>query len=101
MLIPEEGGRPGQAITDESGRFAIGTFSTADGALPGRHAVTVVLHRIHGISADPDGLEGDVAPGGPQIEWLVPRRYSDPQTSGLTVEVERRMPPLMLELQSP
>lgn len=101
MLVPDEGGRPGQGITDGAGRFTIGTFTASDGALPGRHAVTVVLRRVSGVSTDPDGLEGDIQPGGPQIEWLVPRRYSDPKTSGLTAEVERGMAPLEIQLQSP
>lgn len=100
MLIPEDGGRPAEGTTDDSGGFNLRTFEASDGALPGRHAVTVVSRRISGVNADADGLEGDVAPGGVKVEWLVPQRYSDPKTSGLTAEVVKGMEPLVLELQS-
>ncbi|MDY0170256.1 MAG: carboxypeptidase-like regulatory domain-containing protein [Thermoguttaceae bacterium] len=101
MLMPEDDGRPGQGITDASGRFTIGTFTSSDGALPGRHAVTVVSRRISGVGTDPDGLEGDIAPGGVKVEWLVPQRYSSPKTSGITVDVAKGMSPLDIQLQSP
>ena len=100
MLLPEEEGRPAQGTTDEAGEFTLGTFETADGALPGSHAVTVVARRISGVNADADGLEGDIAPGGVKVQWLVPQRYSDPKTSGLTVTVESGMDPMKLQLTS-
>ncbi len=100
MLVPEDGGRPAEGTTDDSGRFTLGTFEAGDGALPGRHAVTVVARRISGVNADADGLEGDVAPGGVKVQWLVPERYSNPKTSGLTAEVAKGMEPLALQLQS-
>ncbi|MDZ7616849.1 MAG: carboxypeptidase-like regulatory domain-containing protein [Patescibacteria group bacterium] len=100
MLIPEDGGRPAEGTTDDSGRFNLRTFEASDGAQPGRHSVTVVSRRISGVNADADGLEGDVAPGGVKVEWLIPQRYSNPKSSGLTAEVAKGMEPLTLELQS-
>lgn len=100
MLMPQEGGRPAQGVTDDAGRFALETFAPGDGALPGRHAVTVTCRRVSGAAPDADGLEGAVAPGGPKVEWIVPQRYSDPKTSGLSAEVAPGMKPLELPLSS-
>jgi hypothetical protein len=37
-FLPENG-RPGQGTTDASGRFTITTFTSEDGAIPGKHKV--------------------------------------------------------------
>jgi hypothetical protein len=101
MLIPEAGGRPALGATNARGEFTLTTFRTNDGALPGRHAVTVVLKRkIGGVLAGPDGLSGPIAPGGIREQWIVPKKYSDPKTSGLSADVRRGMEPLRLELSS-
>ncbi len=100
MLMPEAGGRPATAETDESGAFSVMTFEPGDGALLGKHAVTVTKKKVTGMLTDKDGLSGGVAPGGIQVEWLVPQKYSVPKTSGLTVEVKDGMPPLVLELKT-
>ena len=100
MLMPQQGGRPAQGLTDGSGRFALETFAPGDGALPGLHAVTVTCRRVSGVAADADGLEGEVGPGGPKVEWIVPRKYADPKTSGLSSQVARGMAPLELRLSA-
>lgn len=100
MLVPQNGGRPGHGVTDASGQFTIGTFETSDGALMGRHIITVICTRISGVSADADGLEGQIAPGGVEVEYRIPKKYTSQQTSGLSVEVVRGMEPLRLDLQS-
>ena len=66
------------AISDESGRFAITTLTARDGALPGKHAVTVELRapRQAGEEMVRDG------------KHLLPARFADPATSGLTREVQ-------------
>ena len=100
MFSPAQSGHPASGRTDQSGNFTVRTFEPGDGALPGRHTVTVTLQKTAGMTADPDGLEGDVAPGGLQVEWIVPRKYASQKTSGLTVEVQRGMEPVRLELTS-
>ena len=101
MLAPEAGGRPATGVTDKDGRFALATFVPGDGALPGKHVVTVVKKETSGILTDEDGLSGGIAPGGVVEQWFTPRRYADPKTSGLTAEVKRGMEPLRLDLASP
>lgn len=100
MFMPNGGGRPATGITDKDGNFNLQTEASGDGALLGEHAVTVTLQETTGVMADPDGLSGDIAPGGIQIKWLVPQRYSNPKTSNLTVTVERGMEPVALKLTS-
>ncbi len=98
MFMPNEGGRPATGITDERGEFDLQTEAPGDGALLGQHAVTVTLQETTGLMADPDGLSGDIAPGGIRVKWFVPQRYSNPKTSNLTATVERGMRPVTFEL---
>jgi hypothetical protein len=65
------------AITDESGRFAMTTLASNDGALPGKYKVTVELRapRKSGEETIRDGRH------------LLPQRYSNPATCDLVREV--------------
>jgi hypothetical protein len=62
--------------------------------------VTVIKKETSGIVADKSGLSGPVAPGGIQDKWIVPQKYSTPQTSRLTAEVKSGMEPVRLDLKS-
>ena len=100
LFSPEEG-RPASGITDAQGKFELQTFEPRDGAVLGKHKVTVTLKKVTGVGADPDGLSGEVGPGGMQVEWIVPERYSSPATSGLTVDVDADLSlPVLLKLSS-
>lgn len=98
LFAPREGGRPAIGRTDERGDFRLQTVTSDDGALRGEHVVTVTLQETLGVTADPDGLSGEVAPGGIQVRWIVPERYANPNTSNLAVTVEPGMPPLTIPL---
>jgi len=98
MFMPQSAGRPATGLTDEEGRFQLTTFGDEDGALVGLHRVTVTLIKTTGFLADKDGLSGGLAPEGAREEWIVPQRYSNPETSGLTAEVRDGMVPVKLEL---
>ena len=101
LLIPSEGGRPAEGISDEDGSFRLSTFAHGDGALPGQHAVTITLiDPTGGRPADAAGLS-PTAPGVTvPTKWTVPKKYSMPTTSGITVEVEQGIEPLTLRLES-
>ncbi len=98
MLVPEAGGRRAHAVTDERGAFELTTFESGDGVVLGRHAVSVSKKKTTGIQADADGLSGPVAAGGLRDEWLLPKRYANPKTSGLTCEITGAKDDLLLEL---
>lgn len=98
MFMPQSAGRPATGLTGEEGRFELTTFRERDGAIPGQHRVTVTLSKTTGFLTDKDGLSAGVAPEGARQEWIVPQRYSNPDTSGLTVDVRDDMAPVRLEL---
>lgn len=98
QFIPVDGGRPAQGATDSQGRFKLSTFEDGDGALPGAHSVTVQKVRVSGVVEGREGLDSGIAE--PKIEYLLPERYSQTSTSGLTVEVASGAPPVNLALTS-
>ncbi len=72
-----KGGRTAAARTDGNGKYSLTTFDSGDGAAPGAYALVVVLKKT-----GPDG----------RAEWIVSPKYSNAETSGLTVEVVRQGP---------
>lgn len=82
----------GTAKTGADGKFKLSTFDIGDGVAPGRHAVGI--RRVDVIDKTPPGV--DVSAGGqaipPEIRWLIPQKYADPATSGLTAEVSESGP---------
>jgi hypothetical protein len=71
------GGR-GAKATINNGDFELGTFGNSDGALIGTHKVAVVANEPS------KGADAEAAQG----KLLVPQRYTNPETSGLTIEVK-------------
>jgi hypothetical protein len=61
---------------DKDGKFSLTTYRASDGAPAGEYVVTVQWQQLVGV--------GDTARLGPS---LVPRRYSNPQTSDLRFRV--------------
>ena len=100
-FIPEQGPLA-QGKTDAGGAFTlsltVGERPPA-GAVPGNYKITVQKTKSSGISFDP-ASQVEQAPGAPQIEYLVPEKYSRPDTSGFTAEVKVGMPPVPLNLLS-
>jgi hypothetical protein len=85
-------GRAARGDIQPDGSFELQTFAPRDGALIGKHKVAVVAY-------DSSGGKG------PESEYgklLVPKRYANYETSGLTIDVkegEANTP--TLELKSP
>lgn len=72
------------------GQFELSTYGTNDGALIGMHRVAVIARE--------KGEEGPEAKAG---KLLVPERYTNPQSSGLIIEVKPGDNTPTLELKSP
>lgn len=70
MFVPK-GARPSTGQLDEQGRFTLTCYEGQDGAVLGEHRVAVVANE---------------PVGGNAIRWLVPKKYADYRTSGLTVD---------------
>lgn len=86
-------GRGAHGVIDSDGSFALRTFGNNDGALLGMHKVAVVAYEA------PAGASGPEAGYGKR---LVPKRYTNPETSGLSIDVKSdddNFP--VLELKSP
>ena len=99
MFLPDKG-RPAQGNTDAQGHFSLNSIPGGAGAELGKYQVTVTLTKHTGVTAGADGLESGPASGPVKVEYLVPQKYSDPKTSGITIEVKPGMEPVKLELTS-
>jgi len=102
MFVPQFSGQPAHGLTDQEGRFALGTLKKGDGAMEGKYQVTIILNEVQGFIADPKNkdVSGGIAPGGLKTKWIIPQKYSDTKTSGLAAEVKRGMEPLRFDLTS-
>jgi len=74
----------------ENGEFELSTFGKNDGALVGTHKVAVVA-RENSQGAGPEAKAGKL---------LIPERYTNPETSGLTIDVKSGVNTPTLELKS-
>lgn len=80
--------RPSNAISDASGKFRIGTYGKDDGIPVGKYKVTVT--KVEMMGEPPEGFnpEDPAASSRPtKQKRIVPIEYSDPNESGITVEV--------------
>lgn len=75
IVTRPQAGRGSQGVIS-NGEFELGTFGRDDGALIGTHAVAIVAEE-----------KGEGGPEGKTGKLLVPQRYTNPDTSGLTIEV--------------
>ncbi len=64
----------------EKGKFTLSTYKDGDGAVPGEHQVAVVCTK-----EKPARTKG----GEPEIEYVVPKSFATPGTSGLVIEIPR------------
>jgi len=75
---PQEG-NPGTGRTGSDGRFVLTTYNAEDGAVPGKHTVTVQLFPdggLPGMEVESTGVTG------------IPNKYADPEASPLSREVK-------------
>ena len=87
MFEPVNGGVPGRGSTGADGSFMLTTFTRDDGALLGRHRVSVSKFVTEGVVANDQELESAPGTPGVQPKAVLPVRYADPKTSGLEATV--------------
>ena len=67
----------------EDGNFTMTCYEDNDGVIPGTHKVTI---------------NGSEIVSSTKIQWYAPKKYSDPNTSGLTVEIDKPNDELVIEI---
>ena len=78
-------GRPAMGEIQPDGTFKLTTFESGDGALLGKHRVTIEARNVR----KPPPMEGAGASNiAPKVEWLVPRKYANSDSSNLIAEVK-------------
>ncbi len=81
MFVPVDKGPVASGTTDAAGRFRL-TTTNAPGAQAGRYRVTITKRDVRGGSTlDAAFLQGQA------IQWIVPAKYGNPDSSGLEAEV--------------
>ncbi len=87
MFQPEQG-QPAMGEIDADGRYTLSTFKPGDGAVLGKHCVTIEAKRESGGSA-PKSRREELSAGyrPPVVQRLVPEKYAYPETTTLTAEV--------------
>jgi len=81
-FIPD-GKRPAAAVTDAEGRFTLGTNAEGDGAVVGKHVITVEY--VGPPSNDEPGKETFAPP--PAAAVKVPAKFTSTETSGVSIDI--------------
>ena len=79
VFRPEGSGNSARGVTDAQGEFTLSTYEKADGAVSGKHKVTVEVMQGRG-SAAPRRVLLEASP--------IPVKYADRETSPLEVVVK-------------
>lgn len=97
MLQPMGGGPPARGEIQSDGSFALSTYAEGDGALLGKHRVRVMCNSVQ----DPDNTAEFDINAASVGKLLIPRKYTQLSSSGLTAEVlANENPTLELRLSS-
>ncbi len=91
-FVPNGKGTPAVATTDASGRYALKSFGTEEGAVPGQYMITVTKGQYTEAAAAGGGGEEpppgyDPNSGTSEGTNTLPKKYESPQSSGLTAAV--------------
>lgn len=76
-------GRQANAMLDKDGRFRFTTYDEHDGCLLGTHPIAVIARE-------------QITPT--KMYWHTPKKYARPESSELTVTIEKPMDDLLIEL---
>ncbi len=90
LFVPTEPGPTAQANLTSEGEFVLTTYEPGDGAVIGKHRIMVISLAEDGLNR-PDDLSEPQAPEEPgdplPLISVIPERYGDVTTSGLTAIV--------------
>ena len=82
------GDRLGTGKTDTAGRFELRTIGEL-GVLPGEYIVVVIKNEASAVN-QPQKIDPKTKrPAPPKVKTLIPKRYSDPKTSDMSVVVDK------------
>jgi len=94
VMIQPAAGPAARATIGRDGGFTAGTFAPGDGAIVGPAAVRVTCYEQQRPGAPPP--EGEATLG----RSLIPEKYADFGTSGITATIAAGMAPLEISLES-
>ena len=94
VMIQPTGGPAARGTVRPDGGFTVGTFAPGDGAIVGPATVRVACYEQQRPGAPPP--QGELALG----KSLIPEKYTQFETSGITATVAAGMGPLEIDLKS-
>lgn len=107
-FYPEEG-RPASGAIGSDGRYTLSTNDNGHGVKPGKYTVTVTAReaavQVPKYKSMDDEMNGVInpewkPPKSDGVEWLVPERYSNRASSGLSAEVASGGDDINFQLQT-
>ncbi len=107
IVFHPDQGRSASGEIRPDGSYTLTTFDEGDGAVLGKHRVTIKSTRVNTLQKPPASFEDEIAMGqkkdakpaaGGEVEWLVPRKYSLKESSDLTAEVKHDGEPINFDL---
>ena len=91
VFYPTEG-RPARGSINSDGSYTLTTFEDRDGAILGKHCVTIKSTKCVDLPPAKTPAEEAARAHSPlshKVEWLLPERYARENTSPLTADVIR------------
>jgi len=94
VLFQPNVGPSGRGTIGPDGTFKLSTYGTEDGAVLGKHRIRIACFESQGPNAPPQDPNQEPTLG----KSLIPRKYTNADTSGLEVEVKKTNEPFVFEL---
>lgn len=86
---PTNGAKPASGQTDKNGEFSLSTFEREDGAVFGKHKVTIKAYK--------EGQDVSIVPAD-KLTYAVPKKYVEEKTTSLEVEIKKGSNEIALNL---
>ncbi len=93
LFVPEKG-KSAEGLIQSDGTFVLSTYGTRDGAVIGKHKVAIICNETQRPGFKPP--PGQEMPAG---KPLIPEKYMNYETSGLTAEVTKGSNEFTFELK--